>query len=135
MIISKYIPVKIKKKTKRMGRGISSGQGKSCGRGQKGQKAHGKLPRPGFEGGQTQIYRRLPKVGRQHNLRPRSVLKAINLADIEDSYQFVENQILDFSNQKVKVLSKGEAPSKKITIKAKAFSYKAKQKIEQAGSK
>ncbi len=119
------------KDRKRRGRGISSGHGKTCGRGTKGQKARksGQV-RPGFEGGQTPIYRRLPKVGFFHK---KPDYEIINLSDFEETTG-VESQIIDFSSSKrmVKVLGNGNL-TKKVIVKTHAFSLSAKRKIESLG--
>src|SRR5437016_9641515 len=101
--------ITIVKKRKIVGRGIGSGRGKTAGRGQKGQGARksGHV-RPGFEGGQTQVYRRFPKRG--GGFRPSKVAcQIINLAKLEKDERIVPGQVIDFSQEKspVKILSEG----------------------------
>jgi len=133
MIINKLI--KITKKNKILGRGIGTGKGKTAGRGQKGQKARGKAPRQGFEGGQTKIYLRLPKFRKQKQLPIKKKFEIINLMEIEKKYVKKEQTIIDFSNSKfyVKILGNGNLNTK-VTIKANAFSKQAKEKIEKIGA-
>lgn len=130
MFNEEYI-VPLIRKRKRKGRGIGSGQGKTCGRGTKGQRARksGNV-RPGFEGGQTPIYRRLPKVGFFHKKHD---FNLVNLGDLQSNEEIVNGQVVDFSlsKKKTKVLGKGEL-NKSLTIKAHNFSSSAKKKIENA---
>src|SRR3954453_5294813 len=90
--------VPVRKRGKIVGRGIGSGRGKTCGRGQKGQKARksGHV-RPGFEGGQTQVYRRFPKRGFK---TPSLAYQVMNLERLEKDQQIVNGQTLDFSQEK-----------------------------------
>lgn len=128
------------KERKRVGRGIGSGHGKTCGRGHKGQKSRSgdrKLP-SWFEGGQTPLHKRIPKRG----FRPvnRVEYSVVNLKTI-DKY-FEEGQVVDPESMlerglvkkgmRVKVLGDGQL-TKPLKIKAHAFSESAKQKILQAG--
>jgi large subunit ribosomal protein L15 len=122
----------------RRGRGHGSGNGKTAGKGHKGQKARSGAPRPGFEGGQMPLYRRLPKRG----------FKCINSKDIvginvsalnrfEDGSEvtvetLIANGIVSNPRDGVKILGNGEL-TKKLTVKANAFSAGAKEKIEAAG--
>lgn len=126
MFNNNYI-VSIVDKKKRKGRGIGSGSGKTCGRGTKGQKARksGHV-RPGFEGGQTPIFRRLPKTGFYHKKEDISV---INLSSFENG-KFSSSEKFDFSNfkRRVKILANGIF-TKKVSIKAHNFSQKAKEII------
>lgn len=105
---------------------------KTHGRGTKGQKARksGRV-RPGFEGGQTPIYRRLPKRG---FFRLKKEFIIINLAQLEKNEKILTNQVLDFSQHKkpVKILGTGEL-TKSLTIHAAAFSQSAQEKIAQVG--
>lgn len=114
-------------KKKRKGRGIGSRSGKTCGRGTKGQKARKSgTVRPGFEGGQTTIFRRLPKVGFHHEKKQFTI---VNLSSFEKGrFSFSEN--LDFSvyQKKVKILASGTF-AKKVSVKAHSFSKKAREKI------
>jgi large subunit ribosomal protein L15 len=130
MDMKNYLIKLTKKKKRRLG--VAAG-GKTCGRGTKGQKARksGHV-RPGFEGGQTPIYRRLPKVGPASNFKSEFCL--INLEKLEKDQKILSGQSLDFSQAKkpVKVLGMGKL-TKKLIIKAAAFSKSAKKEIEQAG--
>ena len=125
---------------KRIGRGPGSGNGKTAGKGHKGQNARsGGGVRPGFEGGQLPLYRRLSKRG-FNNYNFRTVYATINVSDLE---RFDEGTVVDTELLKkvglvnkeldgVKVLGNGEL-SKKLTVKANKFSSSAKQKIENVG--
>ena len=126
---------------KRIGRGHGSGWGKTSGKGHKSQKARsGGGVRPGFEGGQMPLQRRLPKRGFNNIFADKPV--AINVADLAkfedgavvDLTALVEKGIIKKSVDKVKVLGNGEL-SVKLTVKLTAFSETAKQKIEAAGGK
>ena len=126
---------------KRKGRGIGSGNGKTGGRGHKGQKARsGGKVRVGFEGGQMPLVRRVPKRG-FINIHAKP-LTAVNLAVLNqfedgavvDAAALIEKGILSSCPYGLKVLSNGNL-TKKITVKAAAFSESAKEKIEQAGGK
>ena len=126
---------------KRKGRGIGSGNGKTGGRGHKGQKARsGGKVRAGFEGGQMPLARRIPKRG--FNNVYAKPLTAINVAVLNrfedgavvDAAALIEKGILTACPYGLKVLSNGTL-TKKITVKAAAFSETAKEKIEQAGGK
>ena len=126
---------------KRKGRGTGSGNGKTGGRGHKGQKARsgGKI-RAGFEGGQMPLVRRIPKRG-FNNIFAKP-LTAVNVAllnsfedgAVVDAAAIVEAGIVSECPNGLKVLGGGEL-TKKITVKAAAFSESAKEKIEQAGGK
>ena len=126
---------------KRKGRGHGSGNGKTGGRGHKGQKARsGGKVRAGFEGGQMPLVRRVPKRG-FNNIFAKP-LTAINLAALNrfedgavvDGAALIEMGIISECPYGLKVLSNGTL-TKKITVKAAAFSESAKEKIEQAGGK
>ena len=126
---------------KRKGRGAGSGNGKTGGRGHKGQKARsGGKSRIGFEGGQMPLARRIPKRG-FNNIFAKP-LTAVNLnafnafedGAVVDAAALVEAGIISGCEYGLKVLGNG-ALTKKITIKAAAFSESAKEKIEQAGGK
>ncbi len=128
-----------RKKEIRVGRGIGSGVGKTCGRGHKGQKARsGGGVRPGFEGGQMPIYRRLPKRGFKNIWAKKFAevnVETLNRFDdgaVVDAVALVEVGILKNVLDGVKVLGKGEI-TKKLTVKLQAFSKSAKEKIESAG--
>ena len=124
----------------RRGRGHGSGNGKTAGKGHKGQKARSGAPRPGFEGGQMPLYRRLPKRGFTN--RNSKEIVAINLSALErfenDSVVSIETLIAAgvVKNPKdgVKVLGCGEL-TKKLTVQANAFSAGAVAKIEALGGK
>ena len=125
----------------RRGRGHGSGNGKTAGKGHKGQKARsGGGVRPGFEGGQMPLYRRLPKRG--FTCRNSNTIVGINLSVLErfeeDSVvsveTLIESGIVKNPQDGVKILGNGEL-SKKLTVQANAFSEGAKAKIEAAGGK
>ena len=126
---------------KRKGRGHGSGNGKTGGRGHKGQKARsGGKVRAGFEGGQMPLVRRVPKRGFNNVFA--KPLTAINLAVLNrfedgavvDAQALIEAGIIDSCPNGLKVIANGNL-TKKITVKAAAFSESAKEKIEQAGGK
>lgn len=124
---------------KRIGRGDSSGNGKTAGRGQKGQKARGKV-RLGFEGGQMPLYRRIPKRGFTNiNRKEYAIvnLDALNVFD-EDAEitpeALLKAGIIKKQLSGVKILGNGEV-SKKFTVKAQKFSASAVKAIEAAGGK
>ena len=129
------------KEAYRKGRGHGSGNGKTAGRGHKGQKARsgGKL-RIGFEGGQMPLARRIPKRG-FHNIFAKP-LTSVNVAVLDkfedgavvDAQALLDAGIISKCKYGVKFLGNGEV-SKKLTVKAAAFSETAKQKIEAAGGK
>lgn len=122
----------------RRGRGHGSGNGKTAGKGHKGQKARSGAPRPGFEGGQMPLYRRLPMRGFTN--RNSLTIVGINLSALEgfedgavvtvDS--LIESGIVRNPKDGVKILGNGEL-TKKLTVKANAFSASAKEKIEALG--
>ena len=127
---------------KRVGRGPASGLGKTCGRGQKGQKARsGASINPVFEGGQLPLYRRIPKRGFK-NAKFKTVYGVINLADLnkfEDGTVVTPALLKDTGLVKKqyegnKVLGNGKL-EKKLTIQANKFSESALAKIKEAGSK
>jgi large subunit ribosomal protein L15 len=133
MTINNYLTTIVKKK-KIVGRGIGSGRGKTCGRGGKGQTARtGGGTRPGFEGGQTPVYRRFPKRGFKTK---RFSYQVVNLEKLEKDEKVVNGQTVDFAQSKfpVKLLGKGEL-TKTLTIKANFFSQSAREKIIKAGGK
>jgi len=130
-----------KKSAKRIGRGHGSGQGKTAGKGHKGQKARaGKGMRVGFEGGQMPLQRRIPKRG-FNNIFAKDIV-TVNVGTLNkfedgavvDTAALVEAGILKNSFDAVKVLSNGNL-TKKLTVKVSAFSEAAKAKIEAAGGK
>ena len=124
----------------RRGRGHASGNGKTAGKGHKGQKARSGAPRTGFEGGQMPLYRRLPKRGFTN--RNTLDIEAINISALErfdnDTEVTVETLIeagvIKNPKDGVKILGNGEL-TKKLTVKANAFSESAKAKIEALGGK
>ena len=124
----------------RRGRGHGSGNGKTAGKGHKGQKARSGAPRPGFEGGQMPLYRRLPKRGFTN--RNSKDIVAINLEALEvfenDAVVSVETLmaqgIVKNPRDGVKILGNGTL-TKKLTVQANAFSASAVEKIEALGGK
>ena len=122
----------------RRGRGHGSGNGKTAGKGHKGQKARAGAPRPGFEGGQMPLYRRLPKRGCTN--RNTKEIVSINVSALErfdnDAVVTVESLmeigIVKNPRDGVKILGDGDL-TKKLTVKVDAFSEGAKAKIEAAG--
>ena len=124
----------------RRGRGHGSGNGKTAGKGHKGQKARSGAPRVGFEGGQMPLYRRIPKRGFKN--RNTKDIVAINISSLEkfenDSTvtveSLVESGIISNPRDGVKILGNGEL-TKKLTVRANAFSQTAKEKIESLGGK
>lgn len=124
----------------RRGRGHGSGNGKTAGKGHKGQKARSGAPRIGFEGGQMPLYRRLPKRGFTN--RNTLEIEAINVSELErfenDSVVTIEllmeNGVIKSPKDGVKILGNGEL-TKKLTVQANAFSEGAKAKIEALGGK
>ena len=130
--------------SKRVGRGLGSGLGKTSGRGHKGQRARSSgNVRPGFEGGQMPLYRRIPKFGFQNPFR--TEYQPVNVNQLEAANKHATNGVIDAAALKkagfihhadspVKVLGSGELKAK-VTVKANAFSAEAKKKIEAAGGK
>lgn len=122
-----------KKKIKRVGRGTSSGHGKTCGRGHKGQKSRsGGTKGSRFEGGQTPLYRRLPKRGFK-NYPFRKEYSILNVSDLSKYEGEVNKETLKVSGL-LKILGEGEI-GKPLTVKADKFSETARKKIEAAGGK
>ncbi len=126
----------------RKGRGAGSGNGKTAGKGHKGQNARsGGGVRPGFEGGQLPLYRKLPKRG-FNNYRFAKVYAIVNVAALNvfedgavvDVAALLEKKIIRKELDGLKVLGNGEL-TKKLTVKASVFSASAKEKIEAAGGK
>lgn len=124
----------------RRGRGHGSGNGKTAGKGHKGQKARSGAPRPGFEGGQMPLYRRLPKRG--FKCRNSKTIVGINLGVLEAFEDgatvtvetLLETGIIKNPRDGVKILGDGEL-TKKLDVKVNAFSAKAAEKIEALGGK
>ena len=124
----------------RKGRGAGSGNGKTAGKGHKGQNARsGGGVRPGFEGGQLPLYRKLPKRG-FNNYRFGTKYAVINVQDLNkfndgdvvDCEALLANRIINKCFDGIKVLGEGEL-TKKLTVKASVFSASAKEKIEAVG--
>lgn len=129
------------KEAKRIGRGHGSGNGKTAGKGHKGQKARaGRGMRAGFEGGQMPLQRRVPKRGFNNIFATKFAI--INVSDLEvfeanavvDAEALKEKGLVKKTYDGVKVLGNGNL-SKAVTVKASAFSESAKSKIEAAGGK
>ena len=125
---------------KRVGRGMGSGLGKTSGRGHKGQKARtGGGVRRGFEGGQTPLYRRLPKRGFK-NIHAKTytevTLTMLNLAKTEEvtAESLINDGIISKSNDGIVILGTGKL-EKKLTVKASRFTNSAAKAIEAAGGK
>ncbi|MBQ1548165.1 MAG: 50S ribosomal protein L15 [Lachnospiraceae bacterium] len=124
----------------RRGRGHGSGNGKTAGKGHKGQKARSGAPRPGFEGGQMPLYRRIPKRGFTN--RNTKTIIAINVSDLErfdngadvTIETLLESGIIKKTCDGVKILGKGEL-TKKLNVSVNAYSESAKEKIEALGGK
>ncbi|MCL2864159.1 MAG: 50S ribosomal protein L15 [Lachnospiraceae bacterium] len=124
----------------RRGRGHASGNGKTAGKGHKGQKARSGSPRPGFEGGQMPLYRRIPKRGFTN--RNSKEIIGINLSALEGFEEgmtvsvdtLIETGIVKNPKDGVKILGNGEL-TKKLIVQANAFSAKAVEKIEALGGK
>lgn len=122
----------------RRGRGHGSGNGKTAGKGHKGQKARSGAPRPGFEGGQMPLYRRIPKRG-FHNRNTKEIV-AINLELLERFEDgatvsvdtLIETGIVKNPKDGVKILGRGEL-TKKLNVQVNAYSASAKEKIEALG--
>ena len=127
-----------RKKSKRVGRGIGSTLGKTCGRGHKGQKSRsGGFHKVGFEGGQMPLQRRLPKVGFRSSVKKYSAelrLSELELvaADVVDLNALVSANLVPAFTKKVKVIKSGEV-TKAVTVKGLAVTAGAKQAIESAG--
>lgn len=130
-----------KKASKRIGRGHGSGQGKTAGKGHKGQKARsGGGVRPGFEGGQMPLQRRIPKRGFK-NIFAKKVI-SINVEELEkfgegsvvDANELINMGLIKRDFDKIKILGNGNL-TKNLTVKAQMFSKSAIEKIESAGGK
>ena len=124
----------------RRGRGHGSGNGKTAGKGHKGQKARSGAPRPGFEGGRMPLYRRIPKRG--FTCRNSKEIVYVNVSALErfdngaevTVATLIEEGIIKNPKDGVKILGNGEL-TKKLNVKANAFSAGATAKIEAAGGK
>ena len=140
MKLGELRPAVEKKDRKRLGRGIGSGNGKTAGKGHKGQKARsGGGVRRGFEGGQTPLYRRLPKRGFT-NINSKNytevTLTMLNKSKATDvtAASLVEEGIIGKINDGIVVLATGKL-EKKLNVKANRFTATAKEKIEALGGK
>lgn len=129
-----------KKRKKRKGRGISAGQGASCGFGMRGQKSRsGRGTRPGFEGGQLPLYRRVPKL-KHFPLVNQKAYTIINVKELDQLpaksevtlSSLMEAGIITSNDGPLKVLGDGDL-SKSLSVKAAAFTRSAQEKIEAAG--
>ena len=124
----------------RKGRGHGSGNGKTAGKGHKGQKARSGAPRPGFEGGQMPLYRRIPKRGFTNRNSKDIVAVNVEVLEVFDNDTVVtiellkERKIIKNPRDGVKILGNGEL-TKKLTVQVNAFSAGAKEKIEALGGK
>ena len=123
----------------RRGRGHGSGNGKTAGKGHKGQKARSGAPRIGFEGGQMPLYRRIPKRGFT-NINSKEIV-IVNIQTLENKFEegdtisvktLIESGIVKNPRDGVKILGKGKL-TKKLNVRANAFSASAKEKIESVG--
>ena len=140
MKIEELKPSMNKKKANRLGRGTGSGNGKTSGRGHKGQKARsGGGVRRGFEGGQTPLYRRLPKRGFK-NINSKNytevTLTMLNKATTEEvtAESLIKDGIISKANDGIVILGTGSL-DKKLNVKATRFTESAAKKIEAAGGK
>ena len=141
MKIDELKPAVKKVKRNRVGRGIGSGNGKTSARGQKGQKSRsGGGVRRGFEGGQTPLFRRLPKRGFNNNIHRKTytevTLKMLNKSKATDvtAESLLEEGIIGKINDGIVILATGKL-EKKLNVKAKRFTAKAKEQIESLGGK
>ncbi len=141
MDLSNLKPAKgSKHKNFRRGRGHASGNGKTAGKGHKGQKARSGAPRPGFEGGQMPLYRRIPKRGFTNRNSKDIVAINVDVLEVFDNDAVVtiealkERKIVKNPKDGVKILGNGEF-TKKLTVQVNAFSASAKEKIEALGGK
>ena len=131
-----------RKRRKRVGRGDSSGLGKTAGRGEKGQKSRtGSSIRPFFEGGQIPLFRRLPKRGFNSPDHIEYTLVNLNIlednfaaSDVVDAESLRAKNLLGKTERMIKILANGEI-TKALTVKADKFSAAAKAKIEAVGGK
>jgi|ADGO01.1.fsa_nt_gi LSU ribosomal protein L15P len=132
------LQVERQKKAKRVGRGISAGQGKTAGRGTKGQMARtGSRKRPGFEGGQNPLMQRLPKLPGFKSKAVRAEVVYTGQLDqfagkVVDAAVLAEAGLITSPYAKVKIITKGEV-TKKVTIKAQGISASALEAIQKAG--
>ena len=140
MKLDELKPAQVNTKRTRVGRGVGSGIGKTSGRGHKGQKARsGGGVRRGFEGGQTPLYRRLPKRGFT-NIHAKNytevTLTMLNKAttDVVDSESLIKDGIISKANDGIVIIATGKL-EKKLTVKAVRFTKAAKEQIESLGGK
>ncbi len=131
-----------RKKPKRIGRGYGAGQGGSCGKGMRGQNSRkGGGTRPGFEGGQTPLYRRLPKIKRPQRGHTKKIYEIIKLQVLNligpntevDADRLLEERLITKPNKGrklYKVLGDGELAVQNVTVRAHAFTASARAKIE-----
>ncbi|MCB1191019.1 MAG: 50S ribosomal protein L15 [Leptospiraceae bacterium] len=134
------VPLGSRKNTKRLGRGPSSGKGKTCGRGQKGQKARAASMKRGFEGGQMPLHRRLPKRGFTSKFR--IYYQPVNLGDIAkfklsgdiDIKTLFKHGLIRDENSLVKILAQGEIDDP-VNIVADKYSKAALEKVQSKGGK
>ena len=124
----------------RRGRGHGSGNGKTAGKGHKGQKARSGAPRIGFEGGQMPLYRRIPKRGFTNRNSKEIIAFNVDKLEVFDNdsvvtiEELLDRRIIRKTGDGVKVLGNGEL-TKKLTVQVNAFSASAKEKIEALGGK
>lgn len=129
-----------KKRPRRLGRGISAGQGASCGKGMRGQKSRsGTGTKPGFEGGQMPLYRRVPKLKHFTVINPHryTTINVGKLSSLSANTEvtlasLLENGLITSNDGPLKILGDGEL-SVPLQVKATAFTASARQKIEAAG--
>jgi len=136
------------KSKKRLGRGIGSSKGKTCGRGHKGQKSRSGVAIKSFEGGQMPLYRRLPKRGFKSNIKNKKKIAMINLSKIQlivTKHKILLNNKINLTNlqksklinkkfTKIKILGSGDI-KEKLDIEANSISKSAKEKVEKLGGK
>ena len=141
MKLDELKPAQKRVKRTRVGRGVGSGLGKTSGRGQKGQKSRtGGGVRRGFEGGQTPLYRRLPKRGFNNSKFAKNytevTLTMLNKATTEvvDAESLIKDGIIHKENDGIVVIATGKL-DKKLTVKAKRFTKAAQKQIEALGGK
>lgn len=126
------------KNRNRIGRGIAAGQGKTAGRGTKGQNARtGKGRRPGFEGGQNPLMQRLPKLRGFHSKRPKAEVVYTGQLDqlkgaIADNFKLADAGLITSPHSKVKLVAKGML-TKKVSVKLQAASQSAVAAVQKAG--
>ncbi|MBR3324840.1 MAG: 50S ribosomal protein L15 [Clostridia bacterium] len=141
MKLDELKPTQKKTTKKRVGRGMSSGLGKTSGRGQKGQKSRsGGGVRRGFEGGQTPLYRRLPKRGFNNSRFGRNntevTLTMLNKSttDVVDAKSLIKDGVISKAKDGIVIIATGKL-EKKLTVKAVRFTKAAKEQIEALGGK